>query len=162
MSPLAGPLPSELRPIDSVTPQQLIAAVAERLGLGTLAPDDGGAYEVVFDGELDLQFVPLEGSLLLIRSRLSSLPPDPAQQAPVLRKLLNWNLAKLREQRELLTIDRTNREVWLYRLVRSDKTDQAALCSLLEEFLNSLEWWRTSESAQAQPAAALPMTLLRP
>lgn len=134
-----------------------------RLGAGPIEPGPEGEFTLIFDDQLDLQLLPFEGSHLLIRSRLGTFPDDRQQREAEFRVLLNRNLANLRRQSEIVTIDRQQRVVWIYRMLRvpADRTDESALLDVLEEFLNSLEWWRgVAQEASASPPAA--MMFLRP
>ncbi len=141
----------------------LIRSVVEKLGVEGAEPDSSGAYEIVFDGNLDLQILPLEGSHILVRSRLGSVPAEFPADRDYLSSVLGRNLANLRRQSEIVALDREKREVWLYRLVRSraDRNDDAALMAVLEEFVDSLEWWRSSVEERS-PAASSPFQFLRP
>lgn len=141
-----------------------IARLAQQLGVGPLEPDAEGAWPLVFDGQLDLQLLPLEGSALLVRSRLAVCPEDPAARERQLRTVLHRNLASLRRQSEIVSMDASRRELWLYRIIRmrADKTEDSALLEVLEEFLNSLEWWRDLAADAAPPPAPQPWMFLSP
>lgn len=143
--------------------QPLIESVLTRLGVEGAAPGAEGEYEVVFDGDLDLQILPLENSLLLIRAKLGTVPGEFPADRDFLARTLGRNLANLRRQSEIVALDREKREVWLYRLLHAvaDRTDDAALLSVLEEFVDSLEWWRAT--TDDRPAAvSSPFQFLRP
>ncbi len=141
----------------------LIETTLERLGVEEARPGADGEYEVVFDGNLDLQILPLEGSLILIRARLDTVPADFPVDRDSLAELLTRNLANLRRQSEIVTLDRVSREVWLYRLVRStaDRNEDALLLAVLEEFLDSLEWWRATTDERPAHVSS-PFQFLRP
>ncbi|HVJ68600.1 MAG TPA: CesT family type III secretion system chaperone [Caulifigura sp.] len=143
--------------------QSLIESVLSKLGVEGVTPGPEGEYEVVFDSSLDLQILPLEGSLILIRSRLGTVPGEFPADRDYLASVLSRNLANLRRQSELITLDREKREVWLYRLVRAtaDRTDDAALLAVLEEFVDSLEWWRATTDERSATVSS-PFQFLRP
>jgi hypothetical protein len=146
-----------------VSVQQVIERLAVRLGTGAIEPGPEGEYTLIFDDQLDLQLLPFESSHLLIRSRLGTFPEARQLREGEFRVLLNRNLANLRRQSEIVTIDRQQRAVWIYRMLRipADRTDESALFAVLEEFLNSLEWWRgVAKEASAPPPG--PMMFLRP
>jgi hypothetical protein len=146
-----------------MAPHPLIESVLSRLGVEDATPGPDGEYEVIFDNQLDLQILPLEGSLILVRSSLGFVPPDRNAEATFLASVLRRNLANLRRQSELVTIDRELRTVWLYRLVRpqADSRDDSALLRILEEFLDSLEWWRATTEDRPS-ASASPFQFVRP
>jgi hypothetical protein len=143
--------------------QLLIESVLNRLGVEGVTPGVEGEYEIVFDNNLDLQILPLEGSLILVRAKLGTVPGEFPADRDFLSSLLGRNLANLRRQSEIVAMDRTDRIVWLYRLVRvrADRTDDAALLSVLEEFLDTLEWWRATADERPAPVSS-PFQFLRP
>jgi hypothetical protein len=146
-----------------MTTTHFIDALAARLGIGALERQPDGICEVVFDDMLELQLVPLDELHLLLRSRLAAVPEGFEESQTFLRRVLNRNLANLRNQRETVTLEETSREVWIYRLLRTDKTDEPLLFAALEDFLNSLEWQRNSTAVETTPASLpSPFSFIRP
>ena len=140
---------------------ELVQQLAEQVQLPSLAPNADGIYEIAFDGNLDLEFEIVSVNQLIVRARLESLPDDQDDRAKMTREYLQRNLAHLSHQDQVVALDRLGGLFWIYRLVKTDSMDVRGFCAIVEEFLNSLEWWRqTSSTTSSTPTWAFPM--LRP
>ena len=145
---------------------ELIAGLCELLRIGQLEPDSAGVYAIVFDDGLDVELLALSDSLLLVRSSVADLPDEDDRHEEFYRTHLQHNLLVLRDQTTVLSLDRESKKVWLHRVVPTKQTDVRFFCDQIEDFVNTIEWWRNWESqAQAQVTRAPQMTpynMLRP
>jgi len=133
-----------------------------------LEPDRDGVYAIVFDGGLDVEFVSLTDKLLLVRSAVADVPEDRDAREDFFRTHLQQNLLALRDQTATLSLDSEKGVLWLHRTAALDRSDFRAFCDLLEDFVNTVEWWQNLErrnlNSYGAPASALamPYNMLRP
>ncbi|MCA8996310.1 MAG: type III secretion system chaperone [Planctomycetaceae bacterium] len=141
--------------------QKRLDALRQELNLGDWEPNSEGIYEIVFDDGLEVQFQSIGDRRLILKSRLEVAPEDPASRESFIRDTLKRSLEKIRRSAGIVTIERSNRTLWLYRQLRTDQLDDAAFFAAIEEFLVTLEWWL--QVGQSGPQASLPPDfILRP
>ncbi len=147
-----------------MTLSELIHGLCEYLRIEPLEPDAGGVYEIVFDDGLDVEILPLTGSQLLIRGLIADVPEDKDQQEEFFRTHLQNNLLNLQGQTCSLSLDRERGAIWLYRMARTDRIDVRQFCELVNELVNTLEWWHNLEGTNTaiSPAAMMPFNMIRP
>ena len=143
---------------------ELIDGLREFLRLEELEPDNDGVYSIVFDDGLDVEILALTDRLMLIRSTVADLPEDKEQHEAFLRQQLQQNLPTLHTQNGSLSLDLKQKVLWLHRVARIDQLDVRQLCELVEDFVNTIEWWRQVEQPAASPmmGSAFPFNMIRP
>ena len=143
---------------------ELVNGLCEHLRIEPLEPDAQGVYEVVFDEGLDVEIVPLTATQMLVRSQIAEVPQEKDQQESFFREHLQHNLLNLQGQECSLSLDSEAGIVWLFQMARSDRIDVREFCSLINTFVNTLEWWRNLETTEATttPMSMMPMNILRP
>ena len=143
---------------------ELVNGLCEHLSIEPLEPDARGVFEVVFDEGLDVEIVPLTATQLLVRSQIADVPKDKDQHESFFREHLRHNLLNLQGQNCSLSLDAETGVIWLYQMARSDRTNVREFCSLINTFVNPLEWWRNLENSQTtvSPAEMLPFNMIRP
>ncbi|MCG8652137.1 MAG: CesT family type III secretion system chaperone [Pirellulales bacterium] len=132
-------------------PLELIDGLRRYLQISRLEPDHNGVYTIVFDDGLDIDFIALNDNLLLIRSSIAGVPEDPGEHASFYRDLLQANLRFLRDQTASLSFDEESNQVWLGRTIAVRQQDLSGFCDLVEDFVNTLQWWRGVASQEAVP-----------
>ena len=144
---------------------ELLDGLCRTLHIDSLEPDADGVYAIVFDRGLDIEIVPLSDRQILLRSSLSHLPEDEDEREEFFRSRLQRNLLMLREQTASLSFDPDSQRLWLHRVVESNRIDLPGFLTAVEDFVNTLEWWQSFESASQRDAEyrmEMPYTMLRP
>jgi hypothetical protein len=94
-------------------------------------------------GNLAVAFSLDDRGRLLCQGIIGQLPNPPAARAERLRRLLQWNLPRLRFQREAVAIDPETGNLILWRrLTQPSPSNPRAFLAAFEAFLNSLETWQ--------------------
>ena len=146
-------------------PADLVEGLRDYLSMSRLEPDSGGVFTIVFDDGLDVEFLALNDKLLLVRSRVADVPDAEIEHEAFYCDLLKHNLIFLREQTAVLSLDDEAGKVWLSRTASVDDVHVAGFCELIEDFVNTLQWWRQFAAREtAAPAAARfsALNMLRP
>lgn len=147
-------------------PVDLIEGLRDYLGMSQLEPDSKGAYTIVFDEGLDVEFLALNDKLLLVRSTVADVPEEEDECESFFRNLLHHNLLFLREQTATLSLEDDAAVVWLARTVVAAQQDVTDFCELVEDFVNTLQWWRSitpqSSAVSSTQVEWLPLNMLRP
>lgn len=146
-------------------PTDLIAGLCDYLQMSQLEPDNDGVYTIVFDEGLDIEFVALNDKLLLVRSGVSDVPEDPQEHEAFFRGLLRDNLCFLRDQTATLSLDTETEKVSLARTVIVPRQSVNDFCEIVEDFVNTLQWWRSLASRKSTDHTAsefMPSNMLRP
>lgn len=145
--------------------RQLMHDLCDDLGIDTLAPDARGVYEIVFDGGLPVEILPLSASQVLVRSEIAQLPDDENEWKGELERHLKFNLLLLRDQANTLSLERETGKIWLYRLARGDHISRQEFCELLSAFTVTLEWWKSRGGTSTVTTSAMdlmPHNVIRP
>ena len=143
----------------------LVSGLCDYLRIEPLEPDASGIYEIVFDDGLDVEILSLSDSQLLVRARIGDVPEEKEQREDFFRTQLQHNLLNLRGQFCSLSWDAQANIVWLYQMAHSNKIDVRGFCDLVNQFVNTLEWWRNLDNqtqATLSPAEMMPINMIRP
>lgn len=141
-----------------------INGLCEYLRIEAIPPDARGIYEIVFDDDLELEVLSLGTSLALVRAQIGELPEEKLAQESYLQKILQNNLLNLQSEFNSVSLETSTRKIWLARTMRIDSIDSRDFCSLINSFVNTLEWWKSVESPEAaiSPMTSFPMNMIRP
>ena len=146
--------------------EELMDGLRSTLRMPSLEPGRAGVYAIVFDAGLDVELLSLTDRIVLLRSSVADVPEEEDAREDFYRKHLQYNLLVLRDQTATLALDKDAGKVWLYRTVDSSQIDVRMFCDLVEDFVNTLEWWRSfeseSQSQTVRPSDMLPFNMLRP
>ena len=125
-----------------MTLEEILAGFAGRSGLGVLAPEDDGAYRVVFDEFHDVDIIPLGQAHVQIQADVAGTAPGASGADEALETLMRANLARLYRRREVLTLDPRDARVRLSRLEPLGGLDVDRFLGVIEELLDSLDLFR--------------------
>jgi hypothetical protein len=140
--------------------RDLIGVFSERMGLGSLDPDKDGAYTVVFDDRLSVRCLPAGKDEIILSGAIGEIPEDERKAEEHLKKVLKFNLSRMKIQKEVLAFVPETRELICYLKARMNELTGDDFMELMENFLNTFEFW--TESAKDVPATAPQFFLLRP
>lgn len=143
-----------------MTLASLMEELRQTLRLQSLTPDADGVYSLVFDEGLDLEILGLGTSHLLVRSKLFDVPTDDQERELFLRDHLQHNLARLQQQSAVLSLDEPGRQLWLAASHRIDSLSPREFGERIEQFVNSLDWWRRLTAPA--PSSLFHVNMLRP
>jgi hypothetical protein len=142
----------------------LIAELARSLNMDELTPDDDGAYAIVFDGDLEVEILPMGQTRFLLRYKLPAVPADETERESLVKSCLQRSLAYLREAPAAVTFDEATNRLWLYRAADAGALDPRGAVELLESFVNLAEMWsRFAPEPKSTGFGAMPFNMmLRP
>ena len=145
-----------------MTAEELIAGLAARLGLPSLAAEEPGRWRIVFDGEIAVDFLKFGPAAVRLETALGPLPEDEYRAERLLRKVLERNLAALGVgvARNVLFLDPDDGILRLKRTENSAAADEESFAAAVEDFADAAEAWLellASEAAPAAPGFALRM-----
>jgi hypothetical protein len=139
----------------------LMAELARSLGMDELEPDDDGVYAIVFDGNLEIEILPMGQSRFLLRSKLPAVPADDEERTSLLKSCLQRSLAYLREAPAAVTFDKETNRLCLYRAADAGALDGRSALELVESFVNLAEMWsRFAPEPKATGFGALPFNMM--
>ncbi|MFO1349183.1 MAG: CesT family type III secretion system chaperone [Gammaproteobacteria bacterium] len=136
--------------------KDLIEQLAYRLGIKEIRPDAQGEYRFVFDREL-MVYCAQAGRALLLRGVIGKRSGTARDAADQLQTLLRQNLARLKEQQEVMSLASDTDEFILYRLLPLETTRIDDLEQALGGYLNHLEFWRHTFTGAIRRGPALPL-----
>lgn len=129
--------------------EAIVAQLGQRIGLKSLAPDEGGHVQLTFHGPIvvDIERPPTgQGYVLVGRLGPELTVSDPA----VLRRLLEGNLLDRLARRSFFGLDPSSGQVVLC-CRRDDDVDYQTFEAELERFLDRLDELRRSHVDVAAP-----------
>ena len=131
---------------------RLIKAFAEQMGAGDMSPEDGGHYLLTFDGRLNVRCLRAGKEKMIISGKVGELPQDERQTDDFLRRLLHINLARMKNQKEVLSIEPEDGRLILFRPVATEEMSVERIMDIMEGFLENMEFW--CDTAGEQPKTA--------
>ena len=135
------------------------------IAIGSIEPDANGVATIVFDAGLNVEFVALSDRQFLVRSKIADVPENQDERNDFYRTHLQHNMLIVRDQFASLALDDDSKILWLFRTVDSRKVDVRTFSKIVEDFVNTVEWWKQIESRQKADAGFDPRiqyTMLRP
>jgi hypothetical protein len=124
-----------------MTAVDLLRELGVKTGLGALELDRNGLCQLVFDGDLRVEFeAPAGGSSFWLAAAVARLPASAGSD--FYRELLEANLMGRGTGGAALAVDPDRGEVVLWQRLDADRTDFPLFERELEAFLNSLDVWK--------------------
>lgn len=147
-----------------MTPSRLIDGLRDFLRMETLDPDADGVSAIVFDDGLEVELLALSDKLLLLRANIADIPDEEDAREEFYKRQLQYNLLALRDQSASLSLDSNAGRIRLHRVISCDRIETREFYNVVEDFVNTLEWWRNLERQDAGRAAPsyMPHNMLRP
>lgn len=139
--------------------QELMLQLSQHLQL-TQVPqaDENGCYQLYFDKTLPTNWQQV-GTELIISSTLQQLATANQQQLEqTLTSALQYSLAVSKQQAEIVSFDRTQQTLLLYRSFDLNNLAFATLTQALTVFLNNLARWQAA--LDKTPASVSPMQMM--
>lgn len=130
---------------------------AREQDLGEWEPEEDGRYLVTFDGKLDVQIEPIDRSKFVLRSVLAPEPRDSEQANILFQRLLRVSLAQWHHEAETVALDQERQEILIYRIGNAEEMDYAGFSTLVEGFVNRLEFWQGQLRPERPPASPFSM-----
>jgi len=122
-------------------PEQLIKSLAQKLNHDPPEPGENGEYVWTFDEGLTVRFIPGGKETLILHGGVAKVPGDEREADELLKGMLKLNLARMKKQKEVLSLDRESGEVILYLKVPTTDLSAEDFEEVMEGFLNTLEYW---------------------
>ena len=88
---------------------------------------------------------------------VSKVPENEQESEELLKKILQLNLARMKTQKEVLSLDREAASIILFRKVPLDNITAEAFADIVESFINRMEFWCNTVAAVSQTARPFPM-----
>ncbi len=117
--------------------------------------DEQGRYFFVFDEELEVALFQ-SGDQVFLEGRIGEIPQDRNRAEQLLERSLHKHLVRLRDKREVLSIDPEDGHLVLFRQLPARLLDIIALEKALGEFTNGLEFWTSQFLQSPKPVMAPP------
>lgn len=124
--------------------KSVIQEVARNLKLETPEPGARNEYTFVFDDLLEVNISSFKKDSLILDAPISEPLEDSPETEKLLKKLLQWNLPRLKEYQEVLTWDPDLDQIVLSREVLFSELSEKPILGQLEKFLNNLEFWKSA------------------
>lgn len=139
--------------------EEMIAVFCGRLRIGLPAPDEKGRYTFVIDDAFTVHFLPGGRSEIILTGAPGRVPGQDGEAEALLRRLLKINLARMRVQSGVLSMEESG-EIVLHRAVSMAAVTPGDFEGILESFVNEMAFWRHAMRESAGPAMPSPAILL--
>jgi hypothetical protein len=137
---------------------EVIAAFCRRLRVDPPERDGEGRYGFVFDGELTVHCRALGRSEILLTGVPGRVPGQAREAEALLRRLLKINLARMRNQSGVLSLE-DGGDIVLHRAVSAGALTPGDFEGIMERFVNELAFWTETVKGAAGPATPSPAVL---
>ena len=142
--------------------ESLVQDFARRQGIEPPLPDDRGVFEVVFEADSPVRCFEWFESLNLV-SPLAMLPGPPVQRREWLKRLMNYALHRMKDNRSTPVLS-DDGSVTLFARLNLAGLSVDEFEAGIEEQLNSVDSYRKVLGAVAMPVSpvTLPRSIVRP
>jgi hypothetical protein len=121
--------------------EQLMQSLAERLNLDPPEPYGKDEYRYTFDEDLTVRCLTGGKETVILCGAVAAVPGDEREADELLKRMLKLNLARMKTQKEVLSLDRESGEVILYLKVPTKDLSAEDFEEVMEAFVNTLEYW---------------------
>ena len=106
-------------------------------------PDTKGRFSIAFDKNLKVEFFEKSQSKdsFYIFGVIDEALKDTKEGTDLLKLVLQWNFARLKDQKETLSWDSDRERLVLFKEVAYDQLSETPITKHLEDFLNHLTFW---------------------
>lgn len=124
------------------------------------APDDKGRYAIIFDKNLKVEFFNKNQSkdFFYIYSLIEEPLKNGKEETDLLKLMLQWNFARLREQKETLALEPDRDRLILFKEIAYSELSDTPITKHLEDFLNNLTFWTKAVKEGPNMASASPFS----
>lgn len=138
--------------------EEAVKKLQLHLELKELKPDDQGRYVIVFDERLEIDiFEPAaDQGFIYFKGYITELPEAEYTKEAFLKKCLQANLARVRNNEDYLAVDPDSQGLELYNKTDLENIDALAFFAKFEAFVNNLEFWK--DFAQDTSVNETPLT----
>jgi hypothetical protein len=123
---------------------RLPAAMADYMAAGAISQEAvraSGELPLVFDDNLRVRLVPLDGGEVVLDSRVRALPSEARERERLVERAMGLAFARMRDHAETLALSEDREALRLQSRVAAGAT-RIDLEARLEAHLNALAFWR--------------------
>lgn len=138
--------------------EDAVKKLQQHLELSALTPDDQGHYVIIFDQRLEIDvFEPAsDQGYVYFKGYIAELPKAERARETFLKKCLQANLARVRNNEDYLSVDPDTQGLELYNKTALGHLDPPSFFKKFEAFVNNLEFWK--DFAQDSSVDETPLT----
>ncbi|MDR0351134.1 MAG: CesT family type III secretion system chaperone [Puniceicoccales bacterium] len=120
----------------------------------------GGVYEIVLDKAIELK-VYKAGSSTIVFNGIAGVTIDNNKQSEsVLKKILQWNFGRIKDNNDTLSIDVPQRRLMITRKLELRDMDDYGIILEAESFVANLSFWSDATIGNPPPMVGQSMQLL--
>lgn len=131
----------------------LLSRWTDRRGVELDEIDDEGRHHFVFDGEHEVACFQA-GERIFLQSGLRALPTQRDNAAALVDSFLKLQLARAHRSPEIMTIDKDNGQLVLFRQLDANAIETADFDDAISSFVNAVAFW--SKQNVSGPVARSP------
>lgn len=131
--------------------------ISQHIKVTTPEPDERGHFVFSFNDGLEVTLQKLGDSYVMSSPISTELKEGDDEQLP---KMLQWQLARVKETDEVLSFDPDSKKLFLYKQLPPSKLSEKPVTQHLEDFLNNLEYWNSASKDGSSGASFVPTGML--
>ncbi|MDR2721095.1 MAG: CesT family type III secretion system chaperone [Puniceicoccales bacterium] len=140
-----------------MTWEDTIGILSEFLMVEHWDREEDGAYSIVIDDAIDINFIPLSSMYLIFQGCIGETLPTNNSAEAKLRQLLQWNFARIIDNNDVLSIDQKSRRISIIRKIFLDKLSVDSLLDHIESFVRNVDFWLAAAGHKATAIGLSPL-----
>lgn len=142
--------------------KDIVQEISDSFEVEPPVPLSDGRVPFVFDGTLEVFFSENKTKdkwliTAFIGEKINGSNEEETKK--LLKNVLQWHLARLKDHRETIAWDPTEEKLLLYRELSKEEIEERGILKHLEDFTNNLEFWNHAVGGEEDKPLASPFPL---
>jgi hypothetical protein len=121
--------------------EDTIGILSEFLMVENWDREEDGAYSVVIDDAIDINFIPFSSTHIVFQGCFGEPLPTNNSAEAKLKQLLQWNFARIMDNNDILSVDQKSHKIAIVRKILLDKLSINSLLDHVESFVRNVDFW---------------------
>ncbi|MDR2735245.1 MAG: CesT family type III secretion system chaperone [Puniceicoccales bacterium] len=134
---------------------EAVVILSEFFRVEDWATEIGGVYEVVLDKAIDLKVYKIDNNTIGLNGTVGEPIGDNKQSESVLKKILQWNFGRLKDNNDVVSIDMAQQKLLIIRRLGLKHIDDCEIIHQAESFVSNLSFWADATTTQQIPIQSL-------
>ncbi|MDR0595212.1 MAG: CesT family type III secretion system chaperone [Puniceicoccales bacterium] len=137
--------------------EEIVNVLSEFLMVEHWNGGDDGSYSVVIDDVIDVNFIPVSKTYIIFQGCMGKALPANNSTEAKLKRLLQWNFARIKDNNDVLSVDQRSRRISIVRKILLEKLTVDSLLDHVESFVRNVDFWLAASEHKSMAAGLSPL-----
>jgi hypothetical protein len=140
-----------------MTLEEVLSILSEFFLIKDWEKNGSGEYSVVVDNKIDVSFIPVEKTHVVFQGCFGDALPNSDAAEAKLKRLLQWNFARVQHNNDVLSVDQKSRRISVFRRISFDKLTMDSLLDHVDSFVRNVDFWLSASESKRVAVGLSPL-----